>query len=85
MSSVSSQEMSFSSEKVSMIAGFDSDLTGSISGMEEGIFAIASSKKALKTLMQSDTDVDYDAKKGKLYFLMPRVRRKAEVPCKWMA
>jgi hypothetical protein len=39
----------------------------SISGLEDGTFAIATSKQELKQLMTSDADVVYDKKKGKLY------------------
>ena len=39
----------------------------SISGLEDGIFAIARSKKELKKLMKSDADVVYYKNKGKLY------------------
>ena len=39
----------------------------SISGLEDGTFAIASNRKKLKQLMKSDADIVYDEKKGKLY------------------
>ncbi len=45
----------------------DADALIHVDGLEEGTFAIASSKKELKKLMKSDADVVYDEKKGKLY------------------
>mgnify|MGYP007000106828 len=45
----------------------DADALFHVDGLEEGTFAIVSSKKALKKLMKSDADVVYDEKKGKLY------------------
>ena len=53
--------------KVSKIKGFNSDDTFSLEGIDDGTFAIASSKKELKQLMKSDADVVYHERKGKLY------------------
>ena len=63
----SNQEMSITAKKVSKVKGFDADASFSIDGMDNGSFAIASSKKELKGLMKSDAAVVYDEKKGKLY------------------
>ena len=63
----SNQETSLSPKKVSKVKGFDADSSWDIEGMDNGSFAIASSKKELKQLMTSDADVVYDEKKGKLY------------------
>jgi hypothetical protein len=57
----------FTPKKVSKVKGVDADASFSIDGMDNGSFAIASSKKELKALMKSDADVVYDEKKGKLY------------------
>ena len=57
----------FTPKKVSKVKGVDPDSSFSIDGMDNGRFAIASSKKELKQLMTSDADVVYDQKKGKLY------------------
>ena len=57
----------FTPKNVSKVKGVDADASFSIDGMDNGSFAIASSKKELKALMKSDADVVYDAKKGKLY------------------
>ena len=54
--------------QVSTIKGFNPDDTFSLEGIDDGTFAIASSKKELKQLMKSDADVVYDERKGKLYF-----------------
>ena len=53
--------------QVSTIKGFNPDDTFSLEGIDDGTFAIASSKKELKQLKKSDADVVYDQKKGKLY------------------
>ena len=57
----------FTAKKVSKVKGVDADASFSIDGMDNGSFAIASSKKVLKALMKSDAAVVYDEKKGKLY------------------
>ena len=57
----------FTPKKVSKVKGVDADASFSINGMDNGSFAIASSKKELKQLMTSDAAVVYDEKKGKLY------------------
>ena len=43
------------------------DDTFSLEGIDDGTFAVASSKKELKQLKKSDADVVYDERKGKLY------------------
>ena len=53
--------------QVSTIKGFNPDDTFNLEGIDDGTFAIASSKKELKQLKKSDADVVYDEKKGKLY------------------
>ena len=53
--------------QVSTIKGFNPDDTFSLEGIDDGTFAIASSKKELKQLKKSDADVVYDQTKGKLY------------------
>ena len=53
--------------QVSTIKGFNPDDTFSLEGIDDGTFAIASSKKELKQLMKSDADVVYDERKGKLF------------------
>ena len=53
--------------QVSTIKGFNPDDTFSLDGIDDGTFAIASSKKELKQLKKSDADVVYDERKGKLY------------------
>ena len=53
--------------QVSTIKGFNPDDTFSLEGIDDGTFAIASSKKELKQLKKSDADVIYDERKGKLY------------------
>ena len=57
----------FTAKKVSKVKGVDADASFSIDGMDNGSFAIASSKKELKQLMTSEAAVVYDEKKGKLY------------------
>ena len=57
----------FTAKKVSKVKGVDADSSFSIDGMDNGSFAVASSKKELKALMKSDASVVYDEKKGKLY------------------
>ena len=57
----------FTPKKVSKVKGVDPDSSFSIDGLDNGSFAIASSKKELKALMKSDAAVVYDEKKGKLY------------------
>merc|ERR1711965_294299 len=57
----------FTAKKVSKVKGVDADASYSVEGTVGGSFAVASSKKELKTLMRSDADVVYDEKKGKLY------------------
>ena len=61
----------FNTEKVTKVskgAAVDPDASFSVEGIDDGTFAIASSKKELKQLMKSDADVVYDERKGKLYF-----------------
>ena len=53
--------------KVSKRAAADPDASFSVGGIDDGTFAIASSKKELKQLMKSDADVVYDERKGKLF------------------
>ena len=55
--------------KVSKVKNHHGDAIYSVDelGSFEGSFAIASSKKELKTLMKSDAEVVYDESKGKLY------------------
>tara|TARA_B100001093_G_scaffold130270_1_gene122877 strand:- start:1772 stop:2386 length:615 start_codon:yes stop_codon:yes gene_type:complete len=60
----------FTAQKVSKVskdAAADPDASFSVEGTDSGTFAIASSKKELKQLMKSDTDVVYDERKGKLF------------------
>ena len=59
--------LEFSAKKPSKLKSFDSDALIHVDGIEDGSFAVASSKKELKQLMKSDADVVYDEKKGKLY------------------
>ncbi len=53
--------------QVSTIKGVNPDDTFTLEGIDDGTFAIASSKKELKQLKKSDADVVYDERKGKLY------------------
>ena len=46
--------------KVTKFDAINPDDTFSIDGVEDGTFAIASSKKELKQLMKSDADLVYD-------------------------
>ena len=57
----------FTPKKVSKVKAFDADSSFTIDGMDNGSFAIASSKTELKQLMKSDADIVYYEKKGKLY------------------
>ena len=57
----------FNAKKVSKVKAIDPDASYSVEVTDGGTFAIASSKKELKTLMKSDADVVYDESKGKLY------------------
>ena len=50
----------FNAQKVSKIKAVDPDASFSVEGTDGGTFAIASSKKELKQLMNSDADVVYD-------------------------
>ena len=59
--------LEFSAKKPSKLKSLDADALIHVDGIEDGSFAVASSKKQLKQLMQSDADVVYDEKKGKLY------------------
>ena len=59
--------LEFSAKKPSKLKSFDADALIHVDGIEDGSFAVASSKKELKALMKSDADVVYDEKKGKLY------------------
>jgi len=53
--------------QVSTIKGVNPDDTFSLEGIDDGTFAIASSKKELKQLKKSDADVVYYERKGRLY------------------
>jgi len=53
--------------KVTTFRSFNPDDTISIDGVEDGTFAIASSRKELKQLVKSDAVLVYDQKKGKLF------------------
>ncbi|WP_028951697.1 hypothetical protein [Synechococcus sp. CC9616] len=57
----------FSAKRPAKLKTLDADALILVDGTDGGSFAIASSKKELKTLMKSDADVVYDEKKGKLY------------------
>ena len=61
----------FNAKKVTKVdAGVVDGIDGavfSVEGTDGGSFAIASSKKELKALMKSDSEVVYDESKGKLY------------------
>ena len=57
----------FTPKKPSKVKGVDADALIHVDGIEDGSFAVASSKKELKQLMKSDADVVYDETKGKLY------------------
>ena len=60
----------FNAQKVSKVskrAVVSPDASFSVEGIDDGTFAIASSKKELKQLMKSDADVVYDERKGKLF------------------
>ncbi|AII43667.1 hypothetical protein KR100_09870 [Synechococcus sp. KORDI-100] len=59
--------LEFSAKKPSKLKSLDPDALIHVDGIEDGSFAVASSKKELKALMKSDADVVYDEKKGKLY------------------
>ena len=59
--------LEFSAKKPSKLKSLDADALIHVDGVEDGSFAIASSKKELKALMKSDAEVIYDEKKGKLY------------------
>ena len=59
--------LEFSAKKPSKLKSLDADALIHVDGIEDGSFAVASSKKELKALMKSDADVVYDEKKGKLY------------------
>ena len=52
------QQMSLTPKKVSKVKAFDADSSFSVEGMDNGSFAIASSKKELKQLMKSDAGRD---------------------------
>ena len=53
--------------KPKKLKAIDADTLIHVKSIEEGSFAIASSKKQLNALMRSDVDVVYDDQKGKLY------------------
>ena len=57
------QQMSLTPKKVSKVKALDADASWSIEGVNNGSFAIASSKKELKQLMKSVADVVYYEKK----------------------
>ena len=56
-----------SARKPSRIKKIAPDALFHVDGIETGSFAIANSKKQLRSLMRSAVDVVYDQKKGKLY------------------
>ena len=53
--------------KVTKFNAINPATTFFIDGIDDGTFAIASSKKELKQLMKSDADLVYDQRKGKLF------------------
>ncbi len=57
----------FSAKRPAKLKTLDADALILVDGVEDGSFAVASSKKELKQLMKSDADVVYDEGKGKLY------------------
>ena len=59
--------LEFNAKKPSKVKAVDPDASYSVEGADGGSFAIASSKKELKSLMKSAADVVYDKSKGKLY------------------
>ena len=59
--------MTFTAKKPRKVRQHQSDASYSVEGMTEGHFAVASSKKHLKQLMNSKADMVYDSKKGNLY------------------
>ena len=67
MSNDNHQEMSLTPQQVSKVKGFKTGSSWPIEGINNGSFAVASSKKDLKELMTSDVDVVYEETKGKLY------------------
>ena len=56
-----------SARKPTKVRKHRSDASYSVEGMTGGHFAVASSKKHLKQLMNSDADMVYDQNKGNLY------------------
>jgi hypothetical protein len=63
----SGKVMTFTAKKPRKVRQHQSDASYSVEGMTEGHFAVASSKKHLKQLMNSKADMVYDPKKGNLY------------------
>ena len=59
--------LKFSARKPSKVRQHQSEDSYSVEGITEGHFAVASSKKQLKQLMNSEADMVYDQKKGNLY------------------
>ena len=57
----------FNAKKITQVKRLDADAIYSVEGTDGGSFAIASSKKQLKQLMNSEADVVYDESKGKLF------------------
>ena len=57
----------FSAKRPAKLKTLDADALILVDGVDDGSFAVASSKKELKQLMTFDADVVYDEKKGKLY------------------
>ena len=77
----------FNAQKVSKVskrAAADPDASFSVEGINDGTFAIASSKKELKQLMNSDADVVYDDRKGKLYFNENCTKSKPKASCTFL-
>ena len=61
------QTLKFTARKPSKVRQHQSDASYSIEGMTGGHFAVASSRKHLKQLMNSEADMVYDQTKGNLY------------------
>jgi hypothetical protein len=59
--------LKFTAKKPRKVRQHQSDASYCVEGMTEGHFAVASSKKHLKQLMNSEADMVYDQKKGNLY------------------
>ena len=59
--------LTFTAKKPRKVRQHQSNASYSVEGMTKGHFAVASSKKHLKQLMNSEADMVYDQKKGNLY------------------